>query len=90
MIRDGVDAQPVARRLRREGWRDISTVTFADHYSGCLRMGLTVRPTIIEGLTSHGVTVLARYDASGDYEDRWTNISGTIAFNLTHWRPVSD
>lgn len=90
MIRDGIDHPSVARKLRKDGWADISTALLATANVINLDAGIdvTVDPIIVEGLTSHGYIVEAHYDATGDYEDRWTNRFGNVVYLLTHWRPM--
>lgn len=83
MIKDGLAEPKVPRRLKREGWRDISTAPLAKRY----RYNECAFPAEIEGLTTHGMTVIARYCANGTYEDQWTNLTGKVVFQLTHWRP---
>lgn len=85
MIKDGLAEPKVARALKREGWRCISTAPIARRVWD----GVAVVPAEIEGLTHHGLVVIAVYDPTGkDCEDRWTNRFGNTVYVLTHWRPL--
>lgn len=86
MIRDGIDQPRVARKLRRDGWMPIETAPLVNRSS--YRPDEPLEGNVVEGLTTHGYQVEAHYDATGDYEDRWTNRYGNIIYRLTHRRPL--
>jgi len=73
-----------------EEWYTLDTLTFLDwdsfnpHNYTC-----QVTMKIVEGLTSTGDTVEVVYYATGDYEDRWVDVTGTMR-DIIYWRPCRD
>ena len=83
MIRDGVDR----RQSAIQGWMPIDEVLFTSSWALLNDHGeFWVRPKRILGLTRDGRSVYAYYRADGDYIDRWTDRSGTVVYDLTHYR----
>jgi len=85
MIRDGVDLiEP-----DRHGWMPIDAIPIATGWwtAGTRTLDVVAEPMLIEGLTTHGAVVLARYSADGLYNDRWVNDLGDVVYRLTHARP---
>ena len=83
MIRDGVDR----RQSAIHGWMPIDEVLFASSWALLDDRGeFWVRPKRILGLTRDGRSVYAYYRADGDYVDRWTDRTGTVVYELTHYR----
>jgi hypothetical protein len=99
VIRDGLDLRPfrsclkwcggsaclafcslsnIDAELRADGWIPIEDAP--------LEPGIDVE---VEGLTSDGRRILARYWARGDYVDRWTDRGANLLLDLTHWRPIA-
>lgn len=84
MIRDGVDQRVSAI----QGWQPIQDAPLGRRVLVDRDFPDTFRaiPRRIYGLTRDGRAVYAWYRADGDYVDRWTDRSGTVVFDLTHFR----
>lgn len=86
MIKDGADR--VAPDCH--GWVPIKDIALATGHWCADADGLDViaEPMVIEGVTTFGKIVLARYYADGSYRDTWTSMTGDIVYRLTHARLI--
>lgn len=84
MIRDGVDR----RQSAIQGWMPIDEAPLGRRVTVDRDFPDTfwAHPRRILGLTRDGRSVYAYYRADGDYVDRWTDRSGTVVYDLTHYR----
>lgn len=84
MMKDGVEH----RKSAIQGWAPIEEAllsgiwTMSGEYSG----EVWVKPKRILGMCRDGRSVHAYYRADGDYVDRWTDRSGRVVYDLTHYR----
>lgn len=85
MTRDGVDHVAPDRH----GWLPIHLIPLATGWwaAGTRTLDCVAEPMVIEGITTHGHIVVARYSADGQYNDRWVSEVGDIVYRLTHGRP---
>lgn len=86
MIRDGL-AEP---KPDAYGWLPIDELPLATGQWTLDPCTVTASPRIIEGVTTSGRFVTARYHATGDYSDRWVSLCGRFTYRLTHGRPLDD
>lgn len=84
MIRDGL-AEP---KPDAYGWLPIDALPLASGGWSLDPLTVVATPHVIEGITTNGRYVTARYHARGDYQDRWGSLCGRFTYRLSHGRLI--